>query len=113
MLVVTRYAVPAGEAGQFRERCRAAVEVLAACPGCTGASAGPALDDATWWLLCTSWESVGAYRRAVSSYQAKLVVVPLMHCAVDEPSAFESLLHWAPGSGLQERPSAIAPGPQG
>lgn len=112
MLVVTRYTVLPGEAEQFRDQCRAAVQALVACPGCTGASAGPALDDASLWLLSTSWESVGAYRRALSSHQVKLVTVPLMHRAVDEPSAFESLVQWAPGTGLRERPTAIAPEPE-
>ncbi|HET9656814.1 MAG TPA: antibiotic biosynthesis monooxygenase family protein [Kineosporiaceae bacterium] len=107
MLVVTRYTVPAGEAAEFQELCRAAVEVLVACPGCTGASAGPALDDPTLWVLSSSWESVGAYRRALSSYQVKLVAVPLMYRALDEPSAFESLLSWTPQGGLHEEESAI------
>lgn len=108
MLVVTRYAVPADETVQFRERCRAALEALVSCPGCTGGRAGPALDDPSLWVLSTTWESVGAYRRALSSYQVKLVAVPLMYLALDEPSAFESLLAWTPGAGLQESPSAIA-----
>jgi quinol monooxygenase YgiN len=111
VLVVTRYAVPLGEAAEFRLQCRAALQALAACSGCTGASAGPALDDPTRWVLSTSWESVGDYRRALSSYQVKLVVVPLMNRAVNEPSAYESLLAWTPGGGLQESCSAIAAGP--
>ena len=110
MLVVTRYAVPLGEAAEFRLQCRAALQALVDCPGCTGAGAGPALDDPTRWVLSTSWESVGAYRRALSSYQVKLVAVPLMNRAVDEPSAYESLLAWTPGGGLQESSSAIAAG---
>lgn len=111
MLVVTRYLVPAEEAEDFRTLCRAAVEVLVACPGCTGASAGPALDDPGLWVLATWWESVGAYRRALSSYQVKLVAVPLMYRAVDEPSAFEGLVAWTPDGGLREQDSAIAGGP--
>lgn len=108
MLVVTRYAVPIGEAAEFRLQCRAALQALVACSGCTGANAGPALDDPTRWVLSTSWESVGAYRRALSSYQVKLVAVPLMFRAVDEPSAYESLLAWTSGGGLQESRSDIA-----
>jgi len=111
VLVVTRYVVPAEEVEEFRRQCRAAVEALVACPGCTAASAGPALDDPAVWTLSTSWESVGAYRRALSSYQVKLVAVPLMYRAVDEPSAFESLISWTSGTGLQERATAIAADP--
>lgn len=108
MLVVTRYVVPPGETAQFREQLRAALEALVACPGCTGGKAGPALDDPSLWVLSTTWETVGAYRRALSTYQVKLVAVPLMYRALDEPSAFESLLAWSPGTGLQESESAIA-----
>ena len=108
MLVVTRYAVPPGEAAEFRERCHSALKALVSCPGCTGATAGQALDDPALWVLSTSWESVGAYRRALSSYQVKLVAVPLMYRALDEPSAFESLLAWTPDTGLVEHRSAIA-----
>jgi len=110
VLVVTRYAVPPGEVVQFREQCVAAIEALVACPGCTGACAGPALDDPSLWVLSTSWESVGAYRRALSSYQVKVVAVPLMYRAIDEPSAFESLVAWTPDGGLRQTPSAIAAG---
>jgi quinol monooxygenase YgiN len=109
VLVVTRYTVAAEEAGEFRQLCRAALEALVACPGCTGASAGPAIDDPTLWTLSTSWESVGAYRRALSSYQVKLVAVPLMYRALDEPSAYESLLAWTPERGMSEEESAIGP----
>ena len=81
------------------------------CPGCTGASAGPALDDPTAWVLSTSWESVGAYRRAVSSYHVTVAAVPLMYRVRDEPSAFEGLLTWTPAGGVLEQASAIASGP--
>ena len=110
MLVVTRYVVPAAEAEEFRAQCREAVEALTACAGCTGASAGPALDDPSLWVLTTSWESVGAYRRALSSNQVKLVAVPLMYRALDEPSAYEGLIRWTPDGGVQERRSEIAAG---
>jgi hypothetical protein len=108
MLVVTRYSVPSAEADEFRAQCRAALEALVSCTGCTGGWAGPALDEPSLWALATTWASVGAYRRALSSYQVKLVAVPLMYRAVDEPSAFESQLAWTPERGLQEIVSAIA-----
>jgi hypothetical protein len=50
---------------------------------------GRNLDDPTLWLLTTRWENVGAYRRALSSYDVKLNAVPLLSRAVDEPSAYE------------------------
>ncbi len=37
----------------------------------------------------TTWEHVGAYRRALSAYDVKLHAVPLLGRALDEPSAYE------------------------
>jgi hypothetical protein len=50
---------------------------------------GRNLDDPTLWVLTTQWENVGAYRRALSSYDVKLHAVPLLSRAIDEPSAYE------------------------
>ena len=49
---------------------------------------------ATWtsqtlWVLVTTWEGPGAYRRALSSYDVKLHAVPVLGRAVDEPGAYE------------------------
>lgn len=111
MFVVTRYRVPHEERAQFRAGCRAALEVLVARPGCVAAHAGPAVDDPTLWVLATAWESVGAYRRALSSEPVKRVAVPLMYRALDEPSAFEEQLTWSPSGGLAEHASALAEPP--
>jgi hypothetical protein len=67
------------------------------------------VDDPHLWTLTTSWESVGAYRRALSDYQVKLVAVPLMYRAIDEPSAFEPLVTWSPDGGFGEHEPALAP----
>ena len=37
------------------------------------------------------WANVGAYRRALSSYDVKVAAVPLLSRAVDEPCAYESV----------------------
>lgn len=91
MLVVTRYHVPPAEAAAFRDDARAALQALAARPGWRGGHLGRATDDPTLWVLTAEWDNVGAYRRALSSYEVKLVAVPLLSRAVDEPSAFELL----------------------
>ena len=106
MLAVSRYRVPAAEAAEFREQAAAALAALTARPGCTAGHVGRAVDDAELWVLATSWESVGAYRRALSAYDVKLHAVPLMYRAVDEPSAFEDLLAWTPGGGLRAEGTA-------
>ena len=89
MLVVSRFRVPEGEAAVFRDDLERAREVLAARPGHASGQVGRNLDDPTLWTLVTTWENVGAYRRALASYDVKLHAVPLLSRAIDEPSAFE------------------------
>ena len=109
MLVVTRYRVDPADVEAFRVDAEAALRALVGRPGCTGGTLGRAIDDAALWTLTTTWESVGAYRRALSSYEVKLVAVPLMYRALDEPSAFEPLLTWTPDAGLAEHVGDLAP----
>ncbi len=97
MLVVSRFRVPESDATEFRaglERARAA---LADRPGYATGRIGRNLDDQTLWTLVTTWENVGAYRRALSSYDVKLHAVPLLSRAIDEPSAYEVV---EPGADL-------------
>ena len=37
---------------------------------------GRNVDDPALWLLTTTWENVGSYRRALSAYDVKLHAVP-------------------------------------
>jgi|SRR4051794_15367995 len=94
MLVVTRYVVSESEASTFAAQARAALDALRAHPGCRMAVIGRAVDDPRLWTLTTRWESVGTYRRALSSYDVKLHAVPLMYSAIDEATAFEELAAW-------------------
>jgi hypothetical protein len=102
MLAVTRYRVPASEGVQFTELARPALAALTERPGCLGGWVGRNIDDPELWTLTTRWQTVGAYRRALSSYEVKLHAVPLMYRALDEPSAYEELLRWSPDGGLAE-----------
>ena len=99
VLAVTRYVVPEDEAPAFLEQADDALAAMVTRPGCTGGRVGRAIDDPTLWTLTTSWESVGAYRRALSSHDVKLRAVPLMYRCVDEPTAFEDLVTWDPAAG--------------
>ena len=92
MLVVTRLRVPAPDpaaAEELRLGLERAREILSAKPGYVGGEVGRNLDDPGLWVLCTRWENVGSYRRALSSYEGKMFIQPLMVHAVDEPSAYE------------------------
>ena len=90
MLVVNRFRVP-GDASEdaFRTDLTTAHETLAAQRGYLGGEIGRNLDDPSLWVLTTRWESVGAYRRALSTYDVKLSAVPTLSRALDEPSAYE------------------------
>jgi quinol monooxygenase YgiN len=91
MLVVNRYRVAAGEADEFDAAARRALEALAARPGVVSGQVGRNVGDPGLWVMSTRWQSVGAYRRALSAYDVKLHAVPLMYKAIDEPCAFEDL----------------------
>ena len=81
--------MPETDGEAFRVELAAAHAVLAERPGYVDGQVGRNLDDPALWVLTTRWENVGAYRRALSSYEVKLQAVPLLSRAVDEPSAYE------------------------
>lgn len=69
-----------------------ALRVLAACPGYLRGRLARATDADGGWVLVTEWATVGAWRRALSSYEVKLRATELLALALDEPSAFEVLV---------------------
>jgi hypothetical protein len=91
VLVVNRFRVEEGEGGSFGEDLAAALVVLATKPGYVGGAVGRNVDEPALWVLETRWANVGSYRRALSSYDVKVGVVPLLSRALDEPSAYEVL----------------------
>jgi quinol monooxygenase YgiN len=110
LLVVTRYVVDDPTGGEsFRLRARDALEALAAQPGCVRGDVARALDDPRRWVVQTEWDSVGAYRRALSTYDVKVRAVPLMYEQVDEATAYESLVSAGP-DGLMDSRSDLAAG---
>jgi hypothetical protein len=92
-MVVSRFRLedpgPADEA-RFRADVQAALDVLATRPGYVDGRVGRNLDDPALWVLVTTWDGVGSYRRALSSYDVKVTAVPLLSQALDEPSAYET-----------------------
>ena len=104
MLVVNRF-VAAGDDADFRVRAAAALAALAARPGYVRGRLGRGYDDPTRWTLLTEWESVGAYRRALSAYEVKVNATPLLAQSLDEPSAFEVLVEAGPDGVVSTAPS--------
>ncbi len=91
MLVVTRFRVPVAEAATFRVGLEEAHAALAEQRGYVGGGVGRNVDDPELWVLQTSWEGPGAYRRALSTYEVKTRAWALLGRALDEPSAYEVL----------------------
>jgi quinol monooxygenase YgiN len=93
----------------FLDRGAAALAALAARPGFVTGNFGRSTDDESAWVLVTEWESVGAYRRALGGYEVKLIATPLMAQALDQPSAFETLISAGPDAMTAVRASDRAP----
>jgi len=104
VLVVSRFTVSAAEE-EFLDRARAALSALAGRPGYLRGRLARALDDPAYWCLTTEWESVGAYRRALSAYEVKLHASPLLAESIDEPSAYEPLVEAAADGTVTVRTS--------
>jgi len=105
VIVISRFVVE--DHADFLDRARAAVAAFAACRGFKTGRVGRAADDPARWTVVTEWESVGAFRRALSSYDVKVYGAPLLAQSIEEPSAYEVLVATDP-SGTTERPSARA-----
>lgn len=99
VIVVNRFRVPLERGEEFRDQAQAAYEVLADQHGFESGGVGRNLDDPELWVLHTQWRDVGSYRRALSTYEAKLTAVPVLSLAVDEPSAYEAVV---PGAVLND-----------
>jgi len=109
VLVVTRFVVAEdGQAG-FVDRAHTALAALAARPGYVAGRLARSLDEPAYWCLVTEWESVGAYRRALSSFEVKVDATPLLAESLDEPSAYEVLAVARPGGAVEVSGSDRSP----
>jgi len=86
---------------------RESVAVLAAKEGFRSAEICRAIDDPELVVLHMGWDTVGSYRRALSAYDVKVAVVPVISQAIDEPTAFEAL-HVRDARGAADAPGALA-----
>jgi hypothetical protein len=109
VIVVMQFA-PSDEAA-FVPALELALTTLAGRPGYLGGQGGRSTDDPNAWILVTTWDSVGAYRRALGNYDVKLHATPLLAQALDRPSAFEELLDVDPSGVLTRHASDRAEDP--
>jgi hypothetical protein len=100
MLVVTRFVLTGSEPDGFVERAHGALAALAACPGYLRGRLARSFDEPDHWSILTEWQSVGAYRRALSSFDVKMHATPLLAESLDEPSAYEVLAEVDAGGAL-------------
>jgi quinol monooxygenase YgiN len=86
-MAISRFRV-AGDASGFRGVAEAVVARFAASAGSRGAELVQNLDEPDLWAIVSRWVDVGSYRRAFNGTEAKLLLVPLLSLAIDEPSAY-------------------------
>lgn len=89
MVVVIRLRPGPQRADLMREEAERVLDLWSQRPGFRSGQLGRALDDPGQWALVTEWESVGAYRRALSGWEMKAVLGTLQADMVTEPSAYE------------------------
>ncbi|MFB9909204.1 antibiotic biosynthesis monooxygenase family protein [Allokutzneria oryzae] len=108
MLLVCRFAVTEAEVETFTARARRALELLTAQPRCLSGRLARATDEPDRWVLVVEFESVVAYRRALSPFDVREHVIPLLSEALpDEPAAYE-ILGEATGGEVIEHTSLLA-----
>ena len=88
MLAFSRFRVPVREQEAFVTQAEQAAAWFAACRGCRFAEVVVNLDEPELLALASGWEDVGSYRRAFHGYEAKMLLMPVLNRALDEPSAW-------------------------
>lgn len=78
---------------EFTARVERALELLIAQPGCRRGLLCRSTDEDDRWVLTLEFDSVVAYRRALSPFEVREHVIPLLSQALaDEPAAYEPLV---------------------
>ena len=88
MFAVTRLRVPSDDVPSFTAAAAELLTVLQARPGFRDGELGRAADDPELFALRTSWDGVGAYRRALSAAEVKIAGAPVWARALDEPGVY-------------------------
>ncbi|MGQ0482086.1 MAG: antibiotic biosynthesis monooxygenase family protein [Pseudonocardia sp.] len=108
MLLVCRFVVSPEQVAGFVERAERALALLTGAQGCLHGALGRAVDGENRWVLVVRFESVVAYRRALSPFPVREHVIPLLSEALaDEPAGFETLAEARAGA-VTTHPSLLA-----
>ncbi|HSL06504.1 MAG TPA: antibiotic biosynthesis monooxygenase family protein [Pseudonocardiaceae bacterium] len=109
MILICRFVIDPYRAEGFLTRARRALGLLTAQRGCLGGQLGRSPDDITRWVLAVQFESVAAYRRALSPFDVREHVVPLLSEALTgEPGSYE-VLAAAQDGAVTDHGSLLAP----
>ena len=105
MRVVTEHR-PADQV-DFERQALAALLVLRDQPSFLSGEVGRSPDQPDVWLFTTRWATVGAMRRGLGSFEAKVALGPVMQSATERVSTFEVLFEVTP-EGSQSAASDLA-----
>jgi hypothetical protein len=88
VLVITRHRAASTPVADLLTQGQGALAALGERPGFVRGWCARAADDDALVLLATEWKDVGSWRRAMSPVDVRMIVLPFMTTAVDEPTAF-------------------------
>lgn len=104
MLLICRFDVSPADEATFTQRARLALSLLTRAPGCLHGQLGRAVDEPGRWVLTARFASVVAYRRAMSPFDVREHVIPLLSEALaDEPATYETLAEADDGAVTEHR----------
>ncbi len=114
MLLVCRFEIDEESTDGFLERAEHALGLLTAGAGCLSAELARAADQDRSWVLVARFESVSAYRRAMSGVEVRQSVVPLLSEArIDDPAAHEVLVSASQGRARRHSGVLVRESPKG
>ena len=109
MLLICRFDVAPPDEASFTERARHALALLTRAPGCLHGQLSRAIEEPSRWVLTVQFSSASAYRRALSPFEVREQVVPLLALAlVDQPTTYETLAE-AESGAVTDHLSLLAP----
>ncbi|MEO5833822.1 MAG: antibiotic biosynthesis monooxygenase [Nakamurella sp.] len=98
-----------GASADFRIESRPAVALLAAQPTCRSARLARSTDDAAKWTLIAEFDSVPAYRRALSPFDVRTTVVPFLSTADQDTSGVYEVAVSSDSGDLTEHELLVDP----
>lgn len=99
--MLIRFRVPASQRQAFLAEAETVLAILGRQSGLRAVSLAQSTDDDTLLVLRSEWDSVGAYRRALSDIDMKVHGIPFLARAIDEPTAYEVLQHHTDDSATE------------